>query len=117
MTEGEDIEWEFMIEFVGGPLDGQTLATDVDSEFDSDKALWILRLAAASRNIAQRQERKPENLLTWRVPHRLLAEKANAEQWSPAQRKALIEHHEYHVTDIEEGEGLAILKAFYRGYG
>lgn len=116
MSTNDDPQWEAMVEFFGGPLDGKVLASDEDPEFDPHKALWILRMVAASLNIAQREERKPENLLTWRVPLQLLADLANSEQWSDAKRKALMVHHEYHVTDFEEGEGLAFLKAYYRGY-
>ena len=54
--------------------------------------------------------------MTWIVPHRILAKLADSENWSEAKRKALMEHHEYHITKIEATDGLVMLKAYYRGY-
>ncbi len=107
---------EAMVEFFGGPLDGKVLATDeLGGEFDPNKVFFILSLVASSLDKAAREERKPENLLTWRVPHRMLLELTNTEQWSEAKRKALLQQHEYHVNAFEECEGLVFLKARYRG--
>jgi len=117
LSENQE-QWDVIIEFYGGPLDGEVLTSDSGAPgFDPSRVLWILRMVASSLDIAERQEKRPGNLLTWRVPHRLLEEMANTENWSAMKRMALMEHHEYHITRIAQDGPLAMLEAHYQGYG
>jgi hypothetical protein len=107
---------EVMVEFTGGgPLDGNTLASGENPEFDAHKAMWVLQLAAASLDIAARKEDPPGTLLIWRVPSPVMAERANAEKWPESKIKALMQYHEYHITSFQETEGLVMLRAVYKG--
>ena len=107
---------DVMIEFMGGgPLDGKVLASDEDPEFDANKAMWVLRLSAESLDIAERKEEAPNTLLIWRVSSPEMSERAKSEEWSDAKVAALMAYHEYHITSLEETEGLVLLKAYYRG--
>jgi hypothetical protein len=107
---------EAIIEFTdGGPLDGGSVATDSGPEFDAHKAQWILALVASSLDKAARKEEKPGTLLVWRVPSAPSAEQAKVESWSKAKKAALMPYHEYHVTDVQEADGLVLLTARYRG--
>ena len=107
---------DVMVEFTGGgPLDGRVLASDENSEFDPNRAKWILGLVGATLDIAARKEEKPGTLLIWRVPSPQMAEQAKAEQWPEAKVAALMQYHEYHITSFEETEGLVMFKAYYRG--
>jgi hypothetical protein len=104
-----------MVEFVGGPLDGKKLDSELDPEFDANKALWVLRMVAASIDIAERRENRPGTLLKWRLPSPTLTERARAEGWSEPKIRALMQTHEYGIKSYEEIEGLVLLKAHYVG--
>jgi hypothetical protein len=107
---------EVMVEFTGGGLlDGKTLASGEDPEFDTNKAKWVFWAATSSLNIAERKEKPPGTLLIWRVPCAHLSGKAKAEQWSDAKVKALMRYHEYHILKLREHEGIILLTAYYRG--
>jgi hypothetical protein len=107
---------DVMVEFAGGgPLDGKTLASGENPEFDAFKAKLILRVIGATLDNAARKEEKTGTLLNWRVPSPDIVERAKAEQWSEAKKAYLMQYHEYHITSYEETEGLVMFKAFYRG--
>jgi hypothetical protein len=107
---------DVMVEFAGGgPLDGQTLASGENPEFDANKAKWILWAVASSLDIAQRKENPSGTLLVWRVPSPEIVERAKTEQWPEAKRNYLMQYHVYHITGFQETEGLVLLKAYYQG--
>lgn len=104
---------EVLIEFVGGPHDGETWSTDSPDKLQADKVRKIAWLVGAGLNIAERRESPPGNLMTFRFPSAVVAERAKAEGWSEAKIKALMPYYEYEVREVRETDGLAMLTARY----
>ncbi len=101
---------DVIVEFVGGPRDGDVRASDSDPEF----AAMADRLVSSADDAARKEE-KPESLLTWRIPSSQLERQAKAESWPEAKVKALMRYHRYEFTEHKVADGLVMFRAHYYG--
>jgi hypothetical protein len=112
--KGETVD-EAMIEFFGGPMDGQTLEAGRDPGFSGKLAPLVLAIIGSRINQAEREERKIENLISWQVPVADIVERAKNENWSAAKKAYYLKHHDYHIMKAVEHEGIVMLTAIYHG--
>jgi len=100
-----------MFEFVGGILDGQTICSDSEEHAEAQRAAQLYLWFRLGKGYMERSEQTDRtNVGLFRQPSPNVAEIANRENWSEAQRNAMMPYYNYRVTGWQELDDLLLVR-------
>jgi hypothetical protein len=105
-----------IFEFIGGPNDGKCICSDSTDESEATTARRLAWCFGMGKAVAEKQESMTGDFGTYRQPSPVIAERANADRWSQAQRDALMPYYEYTVTRYEWQDDHLLITARYTGF-
>jgi hypothetical protein len=103
-----------MFEFVGGVLDGKTMCSDSADEAEARQVAQMYVWFCLGRSFVETSEQTDRRSLgIFRQPSPRVAELANNEQWSEAQRNAMMPYYNYRIAGWQEVDGLLMVRIEY----
>ena len=103
---------QIIFEFKGGLLDGKSMYSDSPDEVESQRVQWMcLAFALGKEYVERTEDMDRRNLGTFRLPSPKFAELAKKENWSEAQRNALMPYYNYRVTDMQQAGDMVLFRA------
>lgn len=108
---------DIIVSFIGGPLDGDAMASDAADPIERRKAQLIAQVIGGCLHDAEKREVTFKPGLTYTVPSEWVMDKAKRENWSDAKVAALVTKHEYKYSHHQEANGIAeIFMQFVRSW-
>ena len=108
---------DIIVSFIGGPLDGDAIATDAADPVEQRKAQIVGQVIGGCLHDAEKREVDFKPRLTYTVPTEWVMDKAKREEWSEAKIAALVTKHDYRYSHHREAGGIAeITMEFVRSW-
>ena len=108
---------DIIVSFIGGPLDGDAIASDAPDPLERCKVQLIAQVVGGCLHDAEKREATFDPGLTYTVPSEWMMDKAKRENWSDAKVAALVTKHDYRFSHYRESEGIAeIFMQFVRSW-
>jgi hypothetical protein len=108
---------DIIVSFIGGPLDGDAMASDAADPIERRKAQLVAQAIGGCLRDAEKREVNCEPRLTYTVPSEWMMDKAKRENWSDAKVAALLTKHEYRYSHHREANGIAeVFMQFVRSW-
>ena len=98
---------DIIVSFIGGPLDGDAIASDAIDPVERRKAQLVGQVIGGCLHDAEKREVPVSPALTYTVPSEWMMDKAKRENWPEAKVAALVTKHEYEYSHHREADGIA----------
>jgi hypothetical protein len=98
---------DVIVSFVGGPLDGASMASDSKDPLERNKVQLMAQVVGGCLRDAEKREVQLNPGMICTVPSEWVMERANRENWSQARIDAVVPRYEYEYWQHREVDGMA----------